>query len=91
MTDSNSSFSENQNNRLISELRALREERDTLLSCGYKAEPVKDARPEISLLQKENDELKQKIGAIYLTKNIQHDTVRRLGKYRPYSPIFPVN
>ena len=71
---------ENQNNRLINEVRTLREERDTLISCGYKGEPIKDAQPEISSLQRENEELKQKIGSIYLTKNIQHDTVRRLGK-----------
>jgi len=69
---------ENQNNRLINEVRTLREERDTLISCGYKSEPIKDTQPEISSLQRENDELKQKIGSIYLTKNIQHDTVRRL-------------
>ena len=76
---------ENQNNRLINEVRTLREERDTLISCGYKSEPIKDTQPEISSLQRENDELKQKIGSIYLTKNIQHDTVRRLGKNKTFS------
>merc|ERR1719192_582348 len=70
--------SENQNNRLINEVRALREERDTLLSFGCKENSVKDSRPEINSLQRENDELKQKIASIYLTKNIQHDAVRRL-------------
>ena len=76
---------ENQNNRLINEVRTLREERDTLISCGYKSEPIKDTQPEISSLQRENDELKQKIGSIYLTKNIQYDTVRRLGTNKTFS------
>lgn len=67
---------EQRNERLIEELRSVREERDILLQIGYRRDNKLYSEGE-SDLEKENCELKRKIGHIYLQQNAQHDSLRR--------------
>jgi len=76
---------EQRNDRLIEELRTIREERDILLQIGYRNPHESTGNyiePKLETeVEKENSELKRKIGRIYLQQNSQHDSLRRVGLY----------
>ena len=73
---SSSVATEAKNERLIAELRVLREERDSLISATFSGSADATTDP----VQHENDKLRQQLREQYVLKNIQHDHVRRLNE-----------
>ena len=73
---SSSVATEAKNERLIAELRVLREERDSLISATFSGSATGTTDP----VQHENEKLRQQLREQYVLKNIQHDHVRRLNE-----------
>ena len=73
---SSSVATEAKNERLIAELRVLREERDSLISATFSGSADATTDP----VQHENEKLRQQLREQYVLKNIQHDHVRRLNE-----------
>lgn len=72
---SSSVATEAKNERLINELRVLREERDSLISATFSGSTTSTTD-----VQHDNDKLRQQLREQYVLKNIQHDHVRRLNE-----------
>ena len=73
---STSVATEAQNERLIKEIAIIREERDSLLNSGF-GRTLTESDNE---LKTENEKLREQLAKVYLSKNMQHDSVRQLNQ-----------